>query len=341
MKYVDTEKVIQVGDNILYAGVPGIIVFVIDDDSYWTELVEADRAGGYEPAANEGDVDDVRKQALRLAIAPVVKAAKSAMARSDIAFARKTIGLVRSLSLEPELLFDLETELLGPIEEGATNVAGQIQAECHVQRENVEAAIQSNLSICEKATARLTGELLPRLATLSDLAGSNAVFTLRARSAVVDTMLAIASGWTWARDWIRSESLLEQAEAFAEGTPIEGRVTERLKNIRAEAQVQRDKWKPLKRAPTLHTVNGIGTALYTFNRKHPFIADLYYGTLYLVAMGIPLLPLARYVVSPGPAKGRSWYFRGRVRFGTGQWIHLAVVMFFVLLFILRVSTKSG
>jgi hypothetical protein len=34
MKYMDTEKVIQVGDKVLYAGIPGVIVFVIDDDIY-------------------------------------------------------------------------------------------------------------------------------------------------------------------------------------------------------------------------------------------------------------------------------------------------------------------
>ncbi len=34
MKYMDTEKVIRVGDNVLYAGSPGVVVFVIDDDSY-------------------------------------------------------------------------------------------------------------------------------------------------------------------------------------------------------------------------------------------------------------------------------------------------------------------
>jgi hypothetical protein len=34
MKYLDSEKVIRVGDNVAYAGSPGVIVFVIDDDSY-------------------------------------------------------------------------------------------------------------------------------------------------------------------------------------------------------------------------------------------------------------------------------------------------------------------
>jgi hypothetical protein len=34
MQYIDTKKVIHVGDSVLYAGAPGVIVFVIDDDSY-------------------------------------------------------------------------------------------------------------------------------------------------------------------------------------------------------------------------------------------------------------------------------------------------------------------
>ena len=34
MKYHETNKVIRVGDNVLYAHAPAVIVFVVDDDSY-------------------------------------------------------------------------------------------------------------------------------------------------------------------------------------------------------------------------------------------------------------------------------------------------------------------
>jgi hypothetical protein len=34
MKYITTNKVIQVGDRITYAGTPGTIVIIIDDNSY-------------------------------------------------------------------------------------------------------------------------------------------------------------------------------------------------------------------------------------------------------------------------------------------------------------------
>lgn len=34
MKYQDSNQVIRVGDSVFYAGQPGVIVFVVDDDSY-------------------------------------------------------------------------------------------------------------------------------------------------------------------------------------------------------------------------------------------------------------------------------------------------------------------
>jgi len=34
MKYTGTRQDIRVGDKVLYAGTPGVVVFVIDDDSY-------------------------------------------------------------------------------------------------------------------------------------------------------------------------------------------------------------------------------------------------------------------------------------------------------------------
>lgn len=34
MKYVDTDRVIHVGDSVFYAGAAGVVVFVIDDGSY-------------------------------------------------------------------------------------------------------------------------------------------------------------------------------------------------------------------------------------------------------------------------------------------------------------------
>lgn len=42
MKYNDTDKVIRVGDSVLYAGSRAVIVFVIDDESYSNRYPEKD-----------------------------------------------------------------------------------------------------------------------------------------------------------------------------------------------------------------------------------------------------------------------------------------------------------
>jgi hypothetical protein len=34
MKYLGSEKVIRLGDHVVYAGNPGVVVFMIEDDSY-------------------------------------------------------------------------------------------------------------------------------------------------------------------------------------------------------------------------------------------------------------------------------------------------------------------
>jgi hypothetical protein len=42
MRYQDTNQVIRVGDSVLYAGQPGVIVFVVDDDSYSKQYPKKD-----------------------------------------------------------------------------------------------------------------------------------------------------------------------------------------------------------------------------------------------------------------------------------------------------------
>ena len=34
MKYAGTEKTVRVGDNVLYAGKQGVVVFIVDDGGY-------------------------------------------------------------------------------------------------------------------------------------------------------------------------------------------------------------------------------------------------------------------------------------------------------------------
>src|SRR5882724_9228217 len=65
----------------------------------------------------------------------------------------------------------------------------------------------------------------------------------------------------------------------------------------------------VRRAPTLFTINGVGSKLYGKQEVDPGDGT-YIATLYAVLLYIPLYPLAQYWVHP--AGGRRWSFLGKV-----------------------------
>ena len=67
--------------------------------------------------------------------------------------------------------------------------------------------------------------------------------------------------------------------------------------------------EPLRSAPGLATLNGIGARTYGAQERDP--ADgTYVTTRFLTLLYLPLWPLAQYLVAKAPGKG--WYFLGRV-----------------------------
>lgn len=73
-------------------------------------------------------------------------------------------------------------------------------------------------------------------------------------------------------------------------------------------------------APSLSTVNGIGTKLYG---NEPFAPDsrFHFAVLYFVLLFVPVFPLTRYLVEDGEQGG--WRFLGKTRWTTSMKVHLA------------------
>ncbi len=63
--------------------------------------------------------------------------------------------------------------------------------------------------------------------------------------------------------------------------------------------------EPIKKAPSLHTVNGIGSMLYGRYKPDPG-SGLYIATLWFVFVFLPVFPIAAYLVRKG--SGNSWTF---------------------------------
>lgn len=70
--------------------------------------------------------------------------------------------------------------------------------------------------------------------------------------------------------------------------------------------------EPLKTAPKMFTLNGVGTSLY--GKQEPDPGDgTHIATLFFTFVFLPVFPLAQYLVTP--AGGAKWYFHAKVPLG--------------------------
>jgi len=304
----------------------------VSADGYWSAVLDQDRRGGFEPQADLDDIVMLRRRAVDLGLSAIIAAAKSDAAGGGEAVVGRILAILRNAPLESERRFMIENEIIGPLEEEIMRVCGDIRTECRSQIKHENDAAAANKPICGKATQRLESEILRRLARLERIAGKDAVYAQRSRGEVAHSFAEIAACWTWADDFVTSEELLKRAQAMAIGTPAQGQIQEQAGKIANPAQLQRDRVKPVKSAPTLHTINGIGTNLYSLGIKYPPQPELQLATLYFVVFFIPIIPLRRYLVRPSPNGG--WYFHATLRFGVVQWVHLGVVALLALAFFL-------
>jgi hypothetical protein len=84
---------------------------------------------------------------------------------------------------------------------------------------------------------------------------------------------------------------------------------------------------PIDSAPTLGTFNTVGFTLYGCS-PFPARSGWYFATYYFVILFLPLIPIARYLVSDAP--GGGWYFHGRTPLTKGSKYHLLGVLAVVL-----------
>jgi hypothetical protein len=304
----------------------------LGNDAYWNAMLAQDQSGGFEPAANSEDIVALRRRANGLALSLLSDAAKDATAAGNETLVARVTQILREAPLENEVRYELENQIVGPLEEDINRLCKEIGGECWSKTVREENAADKNKPICAAATQRLETEVVPKLGKIERVGGKDSVFATRSRGEVALALSSLAAAWTWADNFVKSEELYKRAHALAAGTPVEGRIKESVKNIKNPAQRQRDRVKPIKRAPPLRTVNTIGTNLYSLGIKYPPNPEWQYATLYFVVLFIPLIPLRRYLVSPAPSGG--WYFHATLRFGAVQWIHLLFVLVFGLAFFL-------
>ena len=94
---------------------------------------------------------------------------------------------------------------------------------------------------------------------------------------------------------------------------------------------------PIKAAPELRTINGIGLTLYGSTDTDPRTGS-YLTTYYFVFLMIPLFPICRYRVT---RNGSSYRFFGKAPLRTCDKVHIAITIGLIILAIVMMSSSSS
>jgi len=129
--------------------------------------------------------------------------------------------------------------------------------------------------------------------------------------------------------WLPCVTLLEKALSLASNADLRNKVVDNL-NIARGNQNNFGDLEPIKSAPSLYTINGIGVTLYGNTEHKP--DGSYMATYYFVFFFIPLFPIARYRVIHS---GRSYRFLGKGKLRTFDKWHIAIFLGLVLLVFLN------
>jgi len=111
-------------------------------------------------------------------------------------------------------------------------------------------------------------------------------------------------------NWRSCVTLLLQAEEMASNVELLQRIRENLAIARENNNVFAD-IKPIKSAPTLRTLNGIGFGLYGKTDRMPSNGS-HMATYYFLFLFFPVFPIARYRVIPTPG-GYRFIGKGTLR----------------------------
>lgn len=222
-------------------------------------------------------------------------------------------------------------------------LSAEVQSTCEdpVQRE--VGYERRNRLICDAARQRFDRDVEPAFRTLLQEAAFAPEAAKIAKDAASACLFTIAIAYTWADEFIIAHELLTRARDLAPSdSGGQKEINEALNKI-AELAKRQKKWpdlKPIKGAPLLGSLNGVGCTLYG-STDVDLDTNSYIATYYFIFLFIPIIPLARYrVINRGD---RSYSFLGKCPLRKCDWWHLgiALAMIIALSIILAQPSSAG
>ncbi|OPX23375.1 MAG: hypothetical protein B1H03_01795 [Planctomycetales bacterium 4484_113] len=137
--------------------------------------------------------------------------------------------------------------------------------------------------------------------------------------------------------WSACIPILERALGMAYSSEARAVLTENLATARSNTVYENI--EPVTSAPSLHTINGIGTTLYGASDRDPATGSVMM-TYYFTVLFIPVFPICRYRVIP---QDGSYLFLGKAPLRDSDKLHLgiSIAVIIVLIIWLMVAGSSS
>lgn len=194
---------------------------------------------------------------------------------------------------------------------------------------SISTSVASNPSLAHHEGQRLLDEGKALLRTAPIEATSPTYMEARDLLAATLMHCAITYG-NHTSKWEPCIRLLRDALDLADDAELKKKLRENLV-IGEGYQTSLGALEPVKSAPSLRTINGIGVALYGNTDLNPSDGS-YMATYYLVFLFIPVFPLARYRVI---SSGNSYRFLGQGTLRTFDKWHIAISLGLIALMFLK------
>lgn len=132
--------------------------------------------------------------------------------------------------------------------------------------------------------------------------------------------------------WKPCITFLEEAFKYASSQEVKSRIQKNLTTVSDNNNLFGD-LTPISSAPSLTTVNGIGTTMYGSTDNDP-ASGSYLSTYYFVFFAIPIFPISRYRVIP---TGNGYRFLGKAPLRTFDKWHIAISLGLIALMIISMQ----
>lgn len=313
---------------------------VLKDGDFWENFIDIEINSGFEPLATSDEIDEIINKALELVLIPSLNFIHEAIDKKNDDIAQRHLDLIRNSKFPVSIISNIEEDSVGALETEIHELANSLAEKLSELAQTEDCSLEIKKRGCDRAYQYYKNDLLKSLQRLELLAGKESYTNKRTREITASCLRTISICYNNdAKSPDLSEQVLKEAQSLAQGTLILDQINEDLSVI--QKIIQQEKiWKdskPIKKAPFLYTIKGIGTKLYGW-KDLDTVTGTYFSTLYFVFFGIPVFPITRYRVRILDQNQIAFY--KRIPLGTFDKWHIAISIFLMVLGIILILKNN-